>query len=80
MKKRQTLAQKISVMIAYLCYLAAAGCQIGLYFYYDGEGMNNPISASLMASTVFFIGSGIVLHVMGKTDLPVLKFDNQDKD
>ena len=80
MTKRQTLAQKISVYIAYFSYLCAVGCMIGLYFYYDGEGMNNPISASLMASMVFFIGSGIVLHVMGKTDLPVLKFDSDKKD
>lgn len=78
--KRQTLAQKISVIIAFISYLAATACIIGLYFYYDGEGMNNPISASLMASTVFFIGTGIVLHVMGKCDLPVLRFDSQDKE
>lgn len=77
--KRQNLAQKISVVIAFISYSAAIACMIGLYFYHDGEGMNNPISASLMASTVFFIGVGIVLHVMGKSDLPVLRFDSKDE-
>jgi hypothetical protein len=42
-------------------------------------GGNHPIIASLGASAVFFIGAGVVLHVMGLANLPSLRFD-QDED
>ena len=69
------MAQKISLAIAMLCYLAAIGCG-GAAFHYHGElGSQHPIVASLGASVVFFIGVGIVLHVIGRADIPSLRID-----
>ncbi|OOY46867.1 hypothetical protein BOW13_07225 [Solemya velum gill symbiont] len=59
------------MVIAVVCYLAAVICGIAA-FYLDGE-VNPPVIASLMASVVFFIGSGIVLHVIATVNMPDLK-------
>jgi hypothetical protein len=63
--------QKVLFIIAICNYVAAVGCGVGAAYLSDGSG--NPVVASLMASVVFFAGVGIVLHVIGRTDLPDLK-------
>ncbi|MCU7930291.1 MAG: hemerythrin family protein [Candidatus Thiodiazotropha sp. (ex Codakia rugifera)] len=72
MYKRRPI-QKVLIAIAVISYLAAIACGVAAFFF--GEGANDPITASLMASVVFFVGVGIVLHVIGNTDLPNLKID-----
>ena len=62
------LGQKIALGIAALCYLTAAGCGIGAFFY-SSETSGDPILASLMAATVFFISCGVVLQVIGTARL-----------
>jgi energy-converting hydrogenase Eha subunit H len=62
------LGQKISLAFAVLCYVAAAGCAVGAALYDSGRA-NDPIQASLMASVIFFVGAGIVLHVIGTARL-----------
>lgn len=76
MKKRRTF-QKVLLIIAVLSYIAAACCGAGAA--YLGGEINNPIIASLMASVVFFAGSGIVLQVIASTDLPSLKVGGDDQ-
>lgn len=72
MKRR---AQRISVILAYLFYLAALAC-VGAVFWFTAQlGGNHPAVAAFSASVVFFIGGGIVLHVMGKANLPDLRVD-----
>lgn len=61
-------SQKFAFFVAILCYLAAIGCAIGA-FVYQSDLPNDPIRASLMASVVFFIGCGVVLHVIGTARL-----------
>jgi hypothetical protein len=63
--------QKFLLVIAVISYLAAVGC--GVAAAYLGVGSGDPNVASLMASVVFFIGVGVVLHVMGSGHLPDLK-------
>jgi hypothetical protein len=41
-------------------------------------GVDNPISASLMASTFFFICVGTILTVIGNADIPGFKIDNSE--
>ena len=72
MKQRRPF-QKLLMVLAFISYLAAAGCSI--IAAYMGVGSGNPVVASLMASVVFFIGVGIVLQVIGSGDLPSLKID-----
>lgn len=69
------IGQKISFFIAIICYLAAVASLIAT-FYWGGEiGTNHPVVASFGASVVFFICVGIVLHVIGRVNLPNLKID-----
>lgn len=63
----KNLGQKIAIVFAALCYLAAAGCAVAAYLQ-PGTGYE-PIRAAFMASVVFFVGSGIVLHVIGTARL-----------
>jgi len=63
--------QKVLFVIAIISYLAAVSC--GAAAAWLGMDYGQPILASLMASVVFFLGVGIVLHVIGTVDLPDLK-------
>jgi len=67
------MAQKIAFVTAILCYIAAVAC-IAATFYYHGQlGSSDPIVASLGATVVFFTGVGVVLHVIGRADIPDLR-------
>lgn len=58
-----------------MSYMAAAGCAIAAFV--KNTGSFDPIVASLMATVVFFIGAGVVLHVIATADLPDLKIEKQ---
>ena len=61
----KTFSQKITFAIAILCYLAAAGCAFGA-FYFAGTAENpSMMKASLGATAFFFFTTGVVLHVIG---------------
>jgi len=63
--------QRVLLVIAVVSYLAAVACAVAAL--YLGAGYGDPIAAALMASVVFFVGAGVVLHVIAKTNLPDLK-------
>jgi len=71
---RRGLGQRLAIGFAMACYLCAGLCVAGLLYWYGDLGGNHPIIASLGASLVFFIGAGIVLHVIGRANLPRLGF------
>lgn len=71
--KQRRPFQKVLMAIAFISYFSAILCG-GAAFYF-GEGSQDPIAASLMASVVFFVGVGIVLQVIGSSNLPNLKFE-----
>lgn len=73
MSGTQRTSQKIAFVVAILCYLAAIGCMAAVAYYASQLGSEAPIVAAFSASIVFFIGAGIVLHVIGKSDLPDLR-------
>jgi len=64
----KTFGQKIARAIAVLCYIAGVACAVGAALY-PVRGDYDAIQASLMASVVFFVGCGIVLHVIATTRL-----------
>ena len=72
MKQRRPF-QKVLMVIAFISYFAAILCGVGAFYF--GDGSQDPITASLMASVVFFAGVGIVLQVIGSSNLPDLKID-----
>ena len=65
---QRPLGQKIAYVIAMLCYALGAASALGAVFY-PAETPQDPIRASLMASVVFFVGCGVVLHVIGTAKL-----------
>ena len=67
------MGQKIAFVIAILCYIAAVACVAATLYYHGQLGSDDPIVASLGASVVFFTGVGIVLHVIGRADIPDLR-------
>ncbi|MGD2053680.1 MAG: hemerythrin family protein [Gammaproteobacteria bacterium] len=69
--KQRSMIQKVLMATAVISYIAAIGCGIAAGYLSDGSA--NPVVASMMASVVFFVGVGIVLHVIGSANLPSLK-------
>jgi hypothetical protein len=70
MSKRNKI-QKVIMGIAVVSYVAAILC--GVAAGYIGDGTTYPVVASLMASVVFFAGTGIVLQVISSTSSITLK-------
>ena len=74
MSKRSKV-QKVMMGIATISYIAAIMCGIAAGYLSDGAA--NPLVASMMASVVFFAGTGIVLQVISSTSLPKLNVERQ---
>lgn len=72
------LGQRIAFVSALGFYAGALACLTALAIQLGPLGHQHPIIASLAASIVFFIGGGIVLHVIGRADLPDLHPDAVD--
>ena len=72
------LGQRISLIGAFLFYGGALACLGALGYWLGDLGGDHPVIASLGASVVFFVGAGVVLHVMGLANLPSLRFDRED--
>ena len=71
--------QKISFYSSVISFIASIACLIFLYLRVDEFGMENPISASLLASSFFFVSVGVVLMVIAKTNLPSFKVGNHNQ-
>ena len=78
MTKRKGVLQKVSLVSAVVSFVLALTSGVMLYLRLESVGMDNPISASFLASTFFFICVGVVLTVIGTADLPSFKIDNSE--
>jgi hypothetical protein len=67
------IGQRIAFGLALLFYAGALSCAVALGVWLTPLGVEHPVIASLAASIVFFIGGGIVLHVIGRANLPRLR-------
>ncbi|MDZ7663547.1 hypothetical protein [Thiohalophilus sp.] len=65
---QRNIGQKIALLFAIACYLAAVGCLVASVLYEPVQS-SDPIQASLIASVIFFGGCAIVLHVIARTRL-----------
>ena len=79
MTKRKGVLQKISLVSAVVSFMLAIASGVLLYLRMESVGGDNPISASFMASTFFFVCVGIVLTVIGKADLPGFKIEKVEE-
>lgn len=73
MEKGKGVMQRVSKWFAVLSFLLSVLCAVLLLFRVGEVGWNNPVSASLLASIIFFTSVGVVLTVIGRSDLPSLK-------
>ena len=78
MAKRKGVLQKVSLVSAVVSFLLAVTSAVMLYFRSESVSSGDPISASFMASTFFFVCVGIVLVFIGKADIPSFKMDNSE--
>ena len=78
MTKRKGVLQKVSLVSAVVSFVLALTSGVMLYLQLESVGSDNPISASFMASTFFFICVGVVLTLIWKADIPSFKIDNSE--
>lgn len=78
MTKRKGVLQKLSLISAVVSFVLAFTAGVMLYLRLESVGSDNPISASLMASTFFFIFVGVVLTIIWKADIPSFKLGDSD--
>jgi len=77
MKKNKSVLQKSSFYFAILSFIASVTCVIYLTLNIDALGWQNPITASLLASSFFFGFLGFLLTVIHTTDIPSFKVDSK---
>lgn len=75
MKSKPNLFQKVSLISAKISFVISVLCGIILYLKIDEYGYQSPISASLLGSIFFFLFVGILLTIVGNSDIPSFKLD-----
>ena len=76
--KNRKIGQKISFFFAVSCYLMAVATFIFGAYWQQNYDTNSPIFASAIASVIFFISCGVVLHYMANANLMDLKIKLND--
>jgi tetrahydromethanopterin S-methyltransferase subunit D len=79
MPAKKGFLQKLSLVSAVASFALALIAGVMLYLRLQHVGSDNPVSASLMASTFFFVCVGIILVIIGTADMPSFKFDNPEE-
>jgi tetrahydromethanopterin S-methyltransferase subunit D len=79
MAERKGVLQKLSIVSSIVSFVLAFIAGVMLYLQLESVGSDHPISASLMASTFFFVAVGVVLLIIGNADLPSFKFDDSEE-
>ncbi len=74
LESRRGLGQRVAYVMALVSFLCATLCLAAILFWIGELGSEHPVIASLGASLVFFVGAGVVLHVIGRANLPNLGF------
>lgn len=70
MKKSKNILQKISLISGTISFIFSFVCMVWLFIRYQNQGLNDPVSMSIMASIFFFICVGGVLVVITKANIP----------
>ena len=65
---KKPLGPRIAFAAAVLCYVAAVVTAFAA-FLHENASPEDPVRAALMATVVFFVGCGVVLHVIGRAHL-----------
>ena len=73
--RKRSMIQKVIMGISVVSYITAIAC--GVVAAIISDGTQNAAVASMMASVVFFAGTGIVLHIISSSNLPRLNVERE---
>jgi hypothetical protein len=73
---KRHFGQSLAYALAMFCYAAAIATAVAAFFY-GSNRPSDPVHASLIAAVVFFLGCGVVLHVIGTARLKGLLSDRR---
>jgi len=73
MKKTKSRFQRSALYFAGGSFIASAVCVVFLILNVNTSGWQNPITASFLASSFFFVFVAVVLIIIGITDIPSFK-------
>ena len=76
--KGKNLFQKASLVSGVISFILAVVCGVYLYMRLDVVDKQDPVNASLMASIFFFIFVGVILTIIGRSNIPSFKIDTTD--
>ena len=76
-KTKKSKLQKSALYFAAASIIAAIASVIYLFLKIETLGWENPISASLLAATFFFVFVAFVLIVIGTANIPSFKFEKE---
>ncbi len=77
-ENKKSALQKSTVYFAVASFIASVASIVYLYLEIDNLGWESPISASLLASSFFFAFVGVVLIIIGTSNIPSFKVNNLD--
>jgi hypothetical protein len=75
MIRKKSILQKFSNMLGILSFIFALVCAGFFYFKVQDIGMENPVSASLLASIFFFCFIGVLFIVIANANIPCFRVD-----
>ena len=79
MTKKKSIIQKSALYFSAFSVIASIASIVYLYFNVDALKWENPISASLLASSFFFGFIAFVFFIIGTANIPSFKFgDNSE--
>ena len=77
-ENKKSILQKSAIYFAVTSFVASIASVVYLYLSIDSLGWENPISASLLASSFFFAFVGVVLIIIGTSNIPSFKVNDLD--
>ena len=76
-KTKKSKLQKFALYLAGVSVIAAIASVIYLMLKIETLGWENPISASLLASTFFFLCVALIFIVIGTANIPSFKIEKR---
>ncbi len=75
MRRKKNLFQRGALISAKISFLLSALSGVFLYLKVNELGYENPVSASLLGALFFFLFMGVLLTIVGNSDIPSFKVD-----
>ncbi len=77
-ENKKSVLQKSAIFFAVASFIASVTSVVYLYLKIGNLSWQSPISASLLASSFFFAFVGVVLLIIGTSNIPSFKVNDLD--